>query len=81
MVMQNSSSIHIKNSNTFYITDLEESIVDMLACQWERVYEGREDVSGAELAKMEEKHLLRYTPNDQKKVEAYLKLVASAAQG
>ena len=54
---------------------LEESIVDMLACQWERVCQGREDVSGRELATMDEIYLKRYIEEDKGKVREILEQV------
>ena len=51
---------------------LQESLVDMLACQWERVYQGREDVTARELANMEEKFLQRYVETDRVKVRELL---------
>ena len=44
----------------------------MLACQWERVDQGREDVTARELANMEEKFLQRYVETDRTKVRELL---------
>jgi len=58
---------------------LEESIVDLMARKWELTLKGREDVSLAELADIEERYLLRYTTDDKKKVDVYLKTIREKA--
>ncbi len=52
--------------------DLEESIVDMLACQWERPLGGCDDVKLVELAHIKPWFLNRYTMADQGRVKSYL---------
>ena len=54
---------------------LEESVVDMLACQWERVCQGREEASARELATMHKIYLERYMETDRKKVKEILEKV------
>ncbi len=56
--------------------DLEESIVDMLACQWERTLEGYDNVKLAELADIKPWFLTRYTKADQDRVKSYLSNIA-----
>lgn len=51
---------------------LQESLLDMVACRWERQLAGRPDVSRAELVDFESKYLLRYLPEDRTRVEALM---------
>ena len=51
---------------------LEESVVDMLACQWERVCHGREEAGAREIATMEQVYLDRYEEVDRRKVREIL---------
>ena len=53
-------------------TFLEESIVDMLASQWERVCHGREEATAREIATMDQVYLQRYEETDRKKVREIL---------
>ncbi|KAJ3066246.1 hypothetical protein HDU98_010454 [Podochytrium sp. JEL0797] len=62
--------------NPMPASDLEESVVDMLAIQWERRFAGREDVTGAELADVDERYLDRYLPEDREKVRVMLRVIA-----
>ncbi len=49
------------NSKYFFKKiDLEESLIDMAACRWERQLKGREDVSLADLVDFEERYMNRY---------------------
>jgi len=56
---------------------LEESVVDMLACRWERRLHGSEDASVEEITYCEEVFLDRYTPEDKEKVEIILKNIVN----
>ena len=51
---------------------LEESVVDMLACAWERKLGGREDVNSKELAYVEDRFLERYLQEDKCQVKDIL---------
>lgn len=53
-------------------TFLEESVVDMLACQWERVCHGREEATAREIATMDQVYLERYEETDRRKVRQIL---------
>ena len=57
---------------------LEESIVDMLACQWERVCHGREEATAREIATMKEVYLNRYVETDRMKVREILEQIILA---
>ena len=48
--------------------DLEESVVDMIACHWERSLDGDTNASNRQLADVGVKFLGRYTPGDKIKV-------------
>jgi len=58
-------------------TDLQESVVDMLACSWERREGGREDLSAHSLASGTEdpRFLARYLPGDRHKVVQLLRRI------
>ena len=59
--------------------DLEESVIDMLACRWERKLAGAEDIAKRDLVKnFEEFFLLRYTHNDRIKVRAIIEKISQA---
>ena len=53
-------------------TFLEESVVDMLACQWERVCHGREEATAREIATIDQAYLERYEEADRRKVRDIL---------
>lgn len=55
--------------------DLEESVVDMMACSWERREGGRDDVSAEALADVNEGYLERYLPEDRVRVRRLLKTI------
>ncbi len=52
---------------------LQESIIDMAACRWERILGGRSDVSRIEMFNINDDFLARYTPQDRKIVRDFLK--------
>ena len=52
--------------------DIVESVIDMLACRWERQLNGREDVKKEDLLDIEEHFLKRYTDHDRVKVKTLL---------
>ena len=54
-----------KTSNNMPIRYLEESIVDMLACRWERKLGGNPNVTNEELCNIEEIYLKRYNHHDK----------------
>lgn len=60
------------------IADLEESIIDMMACEWERGLGGLETVTSLELATISPIHLKRYTKADQERVCQYLSEIAAS---
>jgi len=55
--------------------DLEESVVDMMACHWERKEEGGEDVPASRIAGFSDFYLDRYEPEDRELVSQLLKKV------
>jgi hypothetical protein len=58
--------------------DLEESVIDMLACQWERKLSGSETVTKEKLVEnFDEFYLLRYTESDRIKVRNIIKEIGS----
>ena len=60
--------------------DLEESVIDMLACRWERKLSGSGNVTKANLVEnFEEYFLLRYTESDRIKVRNIIKKIGSAS--
>ncbi|XP_059090334.1 uncharacterized protein LOC131886107 [Tigriopus californicus] len=54
------------------IADLEESIIDMLACEWERGLAGSATATSSELATISPAYLKRYTKADRERVCGYL---------
>ena len=65
--------LHVdENGETFQdnmrYLDLVESVIDMVACRWERQLKGREDVTNDELLYIEEFYFTRYTASDRIKV-------------
>ena len=53
--------------------DLMESVIDMIACRWERQLEGKEDVKNEQLLQIGDYFLNRYTNNDRGRVKKLLK--------
>ena len=49
-----------------------ESVIDMLACRWERNFKGSENIKNEDLLDIEESFLVRYTDNDRDKVKVIL---------
>ena len=69
-----------KTSKNMPIKYLEESIVDMLACRWERKLGGNPNVTNEELCNIEEIYLKRYTHHDKMMViEILNKIKASSS--
>ncbi|KAI8614922.1 hypothetical protein BC830DRAFT_1168993 [Chytriomyces sp. MP71] len=56
-------------------SDLEESVVDMLAIQWERVFAGRDDVTGGQLCEIQPRYLERYEVGDRARVAELLNII------
>jgi len=54
------------------LTYLEESIIDMLGCAWERQLGGGEEVLLSAMATIENKFLMRYQEQDRELVKKYL---------
>ena len=54
---------------------LEESVLDMVACHWERRQGGREDATARDIADFGGDFLERYTKEDRHIVESLLDLV------
>jgi hypothetical protein len=62
-------------------SDLEESVIDMLACRWERKLSGSENVTKANLVEnFEEYFLQRYTDGDRIKVKNIIKKIGSGSK-
>ena len=57
------------------LSHLEESVVDMMACSWERRFGGGEEVTLKMLADMEDHFLERYMPEDRQIVKKILKKI------
>ena len=51
---------------------LQESLVDMVACRWERQLDGRPDVTDAQLVDIAPSFLERYQPPDRAAVQALI---------
>ena len=59
--------------------DLEESVIDMIACRWERKLAGDQNLSKSNLVEnFEEFFLQRYTENDRIKVRHIIKKISLA---
>ena len=58
--------------NDMNYLDMVESVVDMLACHWERTLDGNEFVSCNELLDIQEFFLNRYTSSDRVRVKQLL---------
>lgn len=54
------------------LSDLQESILDMVACHWERNLGGNANASQIDLFQINERFLLRYNDHDRKMVESFL---------
>ena len=52
--------------------DIVESVIDMLACHWERKLNGKENVENKDLLDIDELFLKRYTDEDRIKVKSLL---------
>ena len=52
--------------------DIVESVIDMLACRWERKLNGKEDVENKDLLDIDEFFLKRYTDHDKIQVKNLL---------
>ena len=61
--------------------DIAESVIDMLACRWERKLNGKEDVEKRDLLDIEEFYLKRYTDRDRVKVKNILKQLMESPDG
>ena len=57
---------------------LEESVVDMLACNWERMLGGGDGVSAEKIADVAEGFLDRYLPEDREVVREMLQIIKSS---
>ena len=66
----------IQQENMEYL-DIVESVIDMLACRWERKLDGKEDVKNEDLLDIEDVFLNRYTDNDRSKVKIFLRQLLS----
>ena len=61
------------------LDDLEESVIDMLACRWERTLGGSENLLKRQLVEnLEEFYLGRYTDEDRKKVREIIHQISLA---
>ena len=58
--------------------DLEESVVDMMACHWERKEGGGEDVPAERIAGFSEFYLDRYLPEDRRIAAELLRQVSQS---
>ena len=61
--------------------DIAESVIDMLACRWERKLNGKEDVEKRDLLDIEEFYLKRYTDRDRVEVKNILKHLMESPDG
>ena len=61
--------------------DIAESVIDMLACRWERKLNGKEDVEKRDLLDIEEFYLERYTDRDRVEVKNILKHLMESPNG
>ena len=68
-----------KTSKNMPIRYLEESIVDMLACRWERQLGGNPNVTNEELCNIEEIFLKRYIHHDKMIVIEILKKMKASS--
>ena len=57
---------------------LEESVVDMLACNWERKLGGGEGVTAEKIGDVAEGFLERYLPEDKEIVRKLLQKIRSS---
>ena len=57
---------------------LQESVVDMVACRWERQLQGRPDATVAELMDIAPGFLERYHPEDRKVVQQHIDSIAAS---
>jgi len=55
--------------------DLEESVVDMIACHWERKEGGGDDVPAERIAGFSDSYLERYLPQDRQIVVELLRKI------
>jgi len=60
------------------LKDLEESLIDMVACRWERQLGGREDVTNSEIVDFDTNFLLRYVTEDKEEIEVIIKKIQDA---
>ena len=75
---QDTDQMGQKTSKNMPMEYLEESIVDMLACRWERKLGGNPIVTNEELCKIEEIYLKRYTYHDKMMVIAILNKIKAS---
>ena len=69
----------VKQENMRYL-DIVESVIDMLACHWERNLNGKEDVENKDLLDIDEFFLKRYTDHDKIQVKTLLTQLMNADQ-
>ena len=60
------------------LSHLEESVVDMLACRWERELGGEDEADVEEIADVAEVYLERYLPEDRELVREILKMIRNS---
>ena len=60
------------------LSHLEESVVDMLACRWERELGGEDEADVEEIADVAEVYLERYLPEDKELVREILKMIRNS---
>jgi len=59
---------------------LEESVIDMIACHWERTLNGKEDVTARELINFSDVYLNRYLDEDRQIVRSILQKIGDSEQ-
>ncbi|ORY45046.1 hypothetical protein BCR33DRAFT_716399 [Rhizoclosmatium globosum] len=74
----NSHHPEFHHGNEMTASDLEESVVDMLAIQWERRYGGDDTVPAATLVTIDDVYLQRYVVADRPRVRQLLDLIAKS---
>jgi hypothetical protein len=64
--------------NRMALCNLEESVVDMLACRWERILGGGDGVAAEKIADVSESFLDRYLSEDREIVREMLKIIRTS---
>lgn len=57
------------------VEDLEESVIDMIATNWQRSLGTKRPITNEELGDIDDRFLERYTPEDRILVKRILKII------